>query len=162
MLEKTRSSVGNFSVMCCWRGIIDGFEWVGTRLYGSARDEVRNDLWDEVRGIRQQWNHLWCVFGDFNVVRFPSERLGCHRVSFKMVEFFDFIEKQNLVDLPLNGGMYTWCNGTTNPSISRIDKVLILADWEEHYSDVMQKLLPKPISDHSPILVEREGGWECI
>ena len=71
------------------------------------------------------------------MVRFPSERRGCTRVSSYMEEFSDFIEGQTLVDLPLKGGKYTWCNGSANPSMSRIDRVLVCNDWEEHYPDVV-------------------------
>jgi hypothetical protein len=92
VLELTDSKVGTFSVSCCWKGIIDGFEWVGTGVYGPNRDDIRSDLWDELR--------MFVSSGPFRGVflvtsmwsRFPSERRGCTRVSPSMVEFSDFIE----------------------------------------------------------------------
>jgi hypothetical protein len=71
-----------------------------------------------------------------------------------MMEFLDFIEDFNLVDLPLGGGQYTWSSGTANPLMSRIDKFLVSTNWEDHYPDVTQKLLPRPLSNHYPILLE--------
>ena len=157
MVNRVDSKVGIFSVSCHWKSLIDSFEWVGTGVYDPNRDESRSELWDELSEVRHQWTQPWCIFGDFNVVRFPSERRGCVRINPAMVDFSDFIEGFHLVDLPLNGGLYTWCNGSANPSMSRIDRVLVSTDWEEHYHDVVQKLLPKPISNHNPVLLEAGG-----
>ena len=107
MLKLADSSVGNFSVSYLWKGLLDGLEWVGTGLYGPNQDTLRLDFWNEVKSVRQRWAKPWCVFGDFNVVCFPNERLGCSRISASMIEFSDFIEDLSLVDLPLNGGRYT-------------------------------------------------------
>jgi hypothetical protein len=76
--------------------------------------------------------------------------LGCQRFSQGMINFSDFIDSNNLMDLPLNGGLYTWCSGSDQPSMSCIDRVLVSVD-------VSQKLLPKPLLDHSPLLVEASG-----
>jgi hypothetical protein len=157
VLELTDSKVGTFSVTCCWKGLADGFEWVGLGVYGPNRDDLWSDLWEELMGVHQQWPHPWCVFGDFNLARFQSERRGCTRVSTSMVEFSDFIEDLNLVDLSLNGGCYTWSSGSANPSMSWIDRVLVTPEWEEQYPNVVQKLMPRPLSDHSAILLEAGG-----
>ena len=74
-----------------------------------------------------------------------------------MENFFEFIEELSLIDLPLEGGSYTWLSSSDQPSISRIDRVLVSHDWEDHYPDVTQWALPCPISDHFPILVEAGG-----
>ena len=42
--------------------------------------------------------------GDFNVVRFPSERLGSNSFTAAIREFSNFISEQGFIDLPLQGG----------------------------------------------------------
>ena len=157
ILEKVDVRIGGYSVSCQWRSLEDGFVWTSTGVYGPNLDSARSFFWDELRLVRDRWASPWCVFGDFNVVRYPRERLGCTNFSQAMIDFSDFIDSINLIDLPLLGGPFTWSNGADPPSMSRIDRVLVSRDWEDHFSDVNQKLLPKPVSDYSPLLMEGGG-----
>ena len=157
VLDKIDAYSGEFSVSCSWKGVVDGFVWTCTGVYGPTVETSRSTFWAELMDIRQRCNSPWCILGDFNVVQYPSERLGGHSFSPSMIAFFDFIENSHLVDLPLIGGTYTWSSGSDLPSMSRIDRALVSLDWEEHFLNVMQKLLPRPISDHHPILVEAGG-----
>jgi hypothetical protein len=45
-------------------------------VYGPNDDGERRVLWNEMAGLMSWWDRLWCFGGDFNVVRFPSERSG--------------------------------------------------------------------------------------
>jgi hypothetical protein len=91
--------------------------------------------------------------GDFNVTHFPSERLGLAHYCPTMLEFFNFISKQGLMDIPLVGGSFTWSSNRDLPSWSRIDRYLVSLDWEAQLSNLVKKRLPRLCSDHFPILL---------
>lgn len=56
------------------------------------------------------------------------------------------------MDLPLNGATFTWTKNQECPSLSKLDRFLISANWEEHFFNVLQEALLRPILDHIPIL----------
>ena len=76
--------------------------------------------------------------GDFNVVRFPSERLGSNSFTTAMREFSNFISEQGLIDLPLQGGSFTWSNSREVASKARLDRFLFSANWEDKFPTVSQ------------------------
>lgn len=45
-----------------------------TNVYGPNSESEREVLWVELKNIRSLATVLWCIGGDFNVVRFPPER----------------------------------------------------------------------------------------
>ena len=106
----------------------DGFIWACSGVYGPNDNNMRVYMWEELVGIQQQWNVPWCCFGDFNVVRFPSEQRGGSQLTSTMEKFSEFIEDLNLIDLPLEEGSYIWSSGTNQPSMSRIDRALVSHD----------------------------------
>ena len=52
------------------------------------------------------------------------------------------------------GARLTWSNHRTPPALSRLGKFLIASDWLDLFPEVYQIALPKPTSDHCPILLE--------
>ena len=73
MVEKIDEAVGSFSVSCKFKNVVDHFVWAFTSVYGPNSDCDRQLLWEELAGIHSWWNVAWCIGGDFNAVRFPSE-----------------------------------------------------------------------------------------
>ena len=90
-----------FSVSCKFRSIIDLQEWSVSGVYGPQNDWERLLMWEELAGISSWWGIPWCLRGDFNVSRFPSEKLGGQHLTQAMVGFPDFISDCELLDPPL-------------------------------------------------------------
>jgi hypothetical protein len=42
VVEKVDVVVGRFSVSCFWRGLVDGFNWFCSGVYGPHSDEGRD------------------------------------------------------------------------------------------------------------------------
>ena len=103
--------------------------------------------------MHSRCNTAWCVFGDFNIIRYPSERFGCKAFNPAMFAFSDFIEANYLVDLPLEGALLTWFRDLKIDCVSRIDKTLASVDWVDHFGNVSQRVLPRVVFDHCPLLV---------
>ena len=91
VVEKIDEAVGLFSVSCKFRSIGDQHEWAFSRVYGPHSDGERRVMWDELAGIASWWGIPWCVGGDFNVIRFPTERLGADQFTLAMNDFSEFI-----------------------------------------------------------------------
>ncbi|XVF41627.1 hypothetical protein PTKIN_Ptkin01aG0294700 [Pterospermum kingtungense] len=66
----------------------------------------------------------------------------------------DFISGADLVDLPLLGGKFTWSNNRERPTFCRLDRFLISTGFISKFPDVCQKVLPKSLSNHNPLLLE--------
>ena len=73
--------------------------------------------------------------------------------SLAMFAFSDFIEANYLVDLPLEGASFTWFSDSMTDCMSRIDRTLASVDWVDHFGNVSQRVLPRVVSNHCPLLV---------
>ena len=70
-----------------------------------------------------------------------------------MFAFSDFIEANYLVDFPLEGASFTWFSDAMIDCMSRIDRTLASVDWVDHFGNVSQRVLPRVVSNHCPLLV---------
>ena len=148
---------GSFSVSCLFRMAEDGFQWVFSGVYGPIEKRLRESFWEELGSISGLWDNPWCVGGDFNEILSPNERSRGGRISNSMRRFVDVLNDLGLRDLPLQGGHYTWKGGSNGRSMSRLDRFLVSPDWESQCNKVIQRRLPRPISDHFPIMLDSEG-----
>jgi len=154
VVEKVEECVGRSTVACSLRNSGDNVVWAFVGVYGPNDDRDRRDLWVELAGLMSLWELPWCIGGDFNVVRFPSERSSGASYSATMEEFSDFIFMHNLVDLPLVDGQFTWSNNQEDQIWSKINRFLVSSEWEERFPDVSQRRLPRLLSDHFSLFLD--------
>ncbi|KAF5177585.1 hypothetical protein FRX31_032829 [Thalictrum thalictroides] len=116
--------------------------------------EKSNFFFSELEAIRAWSSWPWNLGGDFNIVRFPEERRGGCCMSRGMKLFDDFVRRQNLVDLPLNGALFTYSVGSVDLSMSRLDRFLMEAGWNHHFGITAEIPLYRFNSDHRAILLK--------
>ncbi|RVW44185.1 Transposon TX1 uncharacterized 149 kDa protein [Vitis vinifera] len=74
-----------------------------------------------------------------------------------MRRFAQVMNDLELVDLPLQGGTFTWSGGFQNQAWARLDRFMVSPSWLDQFRNVTQKRLSRPISDHFPIIIEGGG-----
>ncbi|WMV14759.1 hypothetical protein MTR67_008144 [Solanum verrucosum] len=104
------SSVGAYSVSCCFSGKNLDLKWHLTGIYALNDRAEREETWWELGAVRGLFTGPWVLCEDFNTVRYPSENLPCNRIS-RATELSEFIEDMELMDLDLAGGEFTWRRG---------------------------------------------------
>ncbi|WMV57474.1 hypothetical protein MTR67_050859 [Solanum verrucosum] len=151
--------VGAYSITCKFTGKTQDLGWHFSGVYAPNNREEKEEVWGELGAVRGLFNGPWVVAGDFNVVRFPSEKKNCNKFNREMEEFSEFMEDMELQDLPLVGGRFTWRRGDGYDIAARLDRFLISEEWEVAFRKIKQSILPRVTSDHNPLLLEC-GNWE--
>ena len=117
----------------------------------------RELFWEELGSFKGLWEGPWSIGGDFNIVLSPKERNLVGRLSHSMRRFIEVLNELGIRDLPLQGVPFTWRGGLNNQCMFRLDRFLVTADWESQFSNVIQSTLPRPVSDHCPVLLDSDG-----
>ena len=152
-LKVMETEVGKFSVSCRIRNVEDGLTWIFTSAYGPFSKKDRDCLWEELGAIRGLWDDPWCLRGDFNVILSQRERSRQGRLTGAMRRFAQTVDELELLDLPMQGGAFTWSGGRNNQSWARLDRFLVSQQWLDMFNGVAQCRLHRPTSDHFPILL---------
>jgi hypothetical protein len=58
----------------------------------------------------------------------------------------------------MSGRKYTWANALSIPTYEKLDRVLVSTEWEQKHPLATVIALCREISDHTPLLINTEGG----
>ncbi|GKA39518.1 RNA-directed DNA polymerase, eukaryota [Tanacetum coccineum] len=70
-------------------------------VYSPQELNLKRALWSYISGIISRWHGEVVVMGDFNEVRYASERYGSSFHVLNAADFNMFIANSNLIDIPL-------------------------------------------------------------
>jgi exonuclease III len=105
-------------------------KWNVLNVYGPVQDEEKDGFLAELASFCLKCQEPYIVGGNFNILRFSFEK----NKTFSPNRFSDtynvVIQVNDLRELCISGGMFTWSNNHTNPTLERLDRILLSREWE--------------------------------
>ncbi|XP_074293681.1 uncharacterized protein LOC141620810 [Silene latifolia] len=98
----------------------------------------------------------WVVMGDFNIVRYAHEKISNTPPELMdMTDFNTCIAGCGLDDMQGSGSDFVWFNKQEVKTrvYSKLDGVLVNADWLLSFTQTTAQFLPPGISDHCPAIL---------
>ncbi|WJZ85876.1 hypothetical protein VitviT2T_005388 [Vitis vinifera] len=153
ILSREEVVIGSFSVSVKFSLDGCGPLWISA-VYGPNSPSLRKDFWVELFDIYGLTYPLWCVGGDFNVIRRSSEKMGGSSLTPNMRDFDSFISECELLDPPLRNASFTWSNMQESPVCKRLDRFLYSNEWGLLFPKGLQEALIRRTSDHWLIVMD--------
>ena len=122
----------------------------------SCPTRTKNEFLVELAHFCSKNNQPYLIGGDFNIIRFSSDKNKPSVVHKHTYLFNNIISIYELLDIHLVGGKYIWSNNQENPTLERLDRVLISKQWEDLFPSVFLYKLPREIFDHNPLILSTQ------
>ncbi|XP_058775611.1 uncharacterized protein LOC131649884 [Vicia villosa] len=126
-------------------------------VYASNCHTTRRNLWNNLSQILSDHALLWCIVGDFNAIQGAHEHQGSHNPNrVHMMDFSNWSNGNNLLDIPSKGNYFTWSNGKVGRDFiqRRLDRSFCNQLWISSATIMNVSTLNRLKSDHFPLLLE--------
>lgn len=149
-IDVVNSFLGAFSItiQCSFQGQKEG--WI-TGVYGPCDYQDRKRFLLELYDLQGLCQGIWCVVGDFNMVRWSEERLNGNSSSRSMKRFNKFIDDSDIIEMPMLNGKFTWSRMGERAAASKLDRFFVSRQWLDFFKEGRVERLQRPTSDHFPI-----------
>nr|GEW14517.1 hypothetical protein [Tanacetum cinerariifolium] len=140
------------SVKTCWGNF--AFDYVHSDSVVYAPHDMRDKrmLWDYLAHVINKWDGEVVTMGDFNEVRYKSDRFGLVFNVQGADVFNSFIANAGLEEVPLGGSSFMWCHKSAT-KMSKLDRFLISKNLLITCPNISATTLDRYLSDHRPILL---------
>jgi hypothetical protein len=132
---------------------LNKIKWNFLVVYGAAHDETKMEFLSELASFCSRNKEPILIGGDFNILRYRSERNksgGNFRFSDTFNNLIHFYELRELL---MSSGLYTWSNNQDNPTLEKLDRILVSKEWEDLFPNTLISKLPRDVSDYNPLIL---------
>ena len=125
----------DFSLSIEFTSKLNENKWILTNIYGPCQPDKRVVFLNWFQNLQIEDDMDWLVVGDFNYMRYPSNRNKGGGNFQDMMQFNDAISKLALVEIPLKGREFTWSKmphswrKLTGFSLLKLRLLLTLTQW---------------------------------
>ena len=130
-----------------WKGIAGNTTLVN--VYGPQSITDKRALWQTLIQLKSEVDGVWVFFGDFNAVRFRSERLNSSFCHYSASDFNNFISDAGLQEFNQGGRKFTFLRDD-GIKFSKLDRFLVCQNFIQMQPLTSVIVLPREHSDHSP------------
>ncbi|XP_071727484.1 uncharacterized protein [Rutidosis leptorrhynchoides] len=134
-----------------WKDV--GTELIFVNIYGPHNDMDKKKMWQDLSEVLEYDKAMWVLLGDFNEVRFASERKNTEFIEKRAEMFNKFIKENNLIDLPLGGRIFTRISDNGR-HFSKLDRFLVSENFIHEWPNIHAMVLDKNHLDHCPIILK--------
>jgi len=128
-------------------------KWNFINVYGSSQEENKREFLTKLADFCSKNKLPFIVGGDFNIIRFTSEKNKPSSLSKHSHLFNNIISIYELIDIHMVGGRFTWSNNLDVPTLERLDRILMSKGWDDSFPNVFALKLSREHSDHNPLIL---------
>ncbi|KAL4309519.1 hypothetical protein GQ457_01G007660 [Hibiscus cannabinus] len=136
-------TIASFKVRC-----------VLVNVYAPNDSNLRSEFLDELTGMLSTLQVPIIVGEDFNTIKTREEKKVVVADEWSMRKFNEFINSNELIDLPMDGNQFTWFRGGSQVSPSKSDRFLVSTELLTLFPNHFQTSISRKLSDHTPVILK--------
>jgi hypothetical protein len=135
----------------------EGNPWWLTTVYGPQEEQEKIIFLDELRQLRLGRVGPWILYGDFNLICMAADKNNGRLNRRLMGKMRRFLQDLEMLELHLQGRLYTWSNEQARPTLVCIDRAFAFAHGCDRFPHYRLHALSSCL-DHTPLLLHTDSS----
>jgi hypothetical protein len=128
-------------------------KWNILNVYGTAHEDDREIFLTKLASFCAENKVPYIARSDFKILRFFAEKNQNFHPNRLSDTFNVVIHVNDLRELNISGGLFTWSNNHVDSILEKLDRILMSREWEIMFPTVHGHKEPRNMSDHNPLII---------